>query len=505
MKTVSRFGLISALILGMGTGARTQSNSALLEKGIYAEETLGNLQEAINAYLQIIGNAEASRPVAAQALFRLGICYQKSGKQREAQAAFFKLAQLYPEQKELIARIPSRGVPAMPQLLPAPWQNGETMEFVQHTKADGASGLQVLRVESVLENGHKAWHFEWLSTPGNEAALPFLTAKDVIADLATLLPFTSENDGNGFDWHGGFFNFKAHARFFPDHAQIQPSRGSSPGDIPLKGPVYDECEILQLVRCLPLTIGLQMTIPLFNILDGTVTDAWALVEARDRIDVPAGTLDCYRVLISRGPRGTANEQTVWITADRNAYIAKASFSADNYIELSSAHPSPADGDYEIGNPNWGFRFRMPGGWRIYRVPHENRANGGDFTVIPPGRTAKCSLLIYNRLQGEGYDQKSPKSLDYLARLRGLRAQNVKTRASSYSIRGEYEIFQLCGFPALRVIGDFRDKDSDDELVDYYIYQYTGTRQIEIAMQVEKQLFEEIRPIFELIVNSLRFD
>jgi tetratricopeptide (TPR) repeat protein len=113
-----------ALILGMSSGGWAQTNSALLEKGIYAEETLGNLSDAINIYLQIVGNTDAARPIAAQALYRLGICYLKSGKRADAQAAFSKLTRSYPEQKELIAAIPGLPIPPEVQLRPIPWQDG---------------------------------------------------------------------------------------------------------------------------------------------------------------------------------------------------------------------------------------------------------------------------------------------------------------------------------------------------------------------------------------------
>jgi tetratricopeptide (TPR) repeat protein len=106
MKLMKWTGLILIFALTGGSALSAQDPSVLLEKGIYEEETLGNLQEAISIYQRVAAAAEANRATAALALYRLGVCYQKSGRTTDAQAAFARLAKLYPEQKELLAKIP---------------------------------------------------------------------------------------------------------------------------------------------------------------------------------------------------------------------------------------------------------------------------------------------------------------------------------------------------------------------------------------------------------------
>ncbi len=496
MQAMKRFILVVALVLAMSSGAWAQSNSALLEKGIYAEETLGNLSDAINIYLQIIGTTDAARPIAAQALYHLGICYLKSGKRADAQAAFSKLTRSYPEQKELIAAIPGLPIPPEVQLRPTPWQDGEVMEFVERTKAGGEPGLQTLRADAAEEDGRKVWHFEWITVPGNAADIigggfSNIMIRNVVTDAGSLAPINSYIIGRGID---------AHARFLPGYAQIQPSKKGAPGDIPLTKMVYDEAQIFQFIRRLPFADGLQITVALFSILDGAVTETRLLVEGREKIEVPAGTLDCYRVLISRGARGVANEQTAWITADSHAYVAKVSFSEDYGIELASVHPALKDGSYEEENPSLGFKLWVPAGWRLYSIPH------GGFVIISPELKAECSLRISTF---KWFDARSPNVADDVKRVLGLRAQNLQ----SHAVRGGQEFIQISGFPALRVITDYRRREisddlrfreSGDEMVDYYVVFYTGTRQVELSMEAEKSVFEEMRPVFDSIVNGLRF-
>ncbi len=105
MKTqLFRFLVSSAVIAVVCVGAMAESVSELLEKAIYAEETVGDVDKAMTIYKRIVKDAQAARPHAAQACYRLGLCYQKKGEHRLALAAFDKLIERYPEQKKAIAR-----------------------------------------------------------------------------------------------------------------------------------------------------------------------------------------------------------------------------------------------------------------------------------------------------------------------------------------------------------------------------------------------------------------
>ena len=99
MHGIKGIATVMLLMLAMASALSAQESSVLLEKAIYSEETLGNLSEAINIYQQIVGKADTNRSTAALALYRLGMCYRKSGKEGEARAAFGRLLQQYPEQK----------------------------------------------------------------------------------------------------------------------------------------------------------------------------------------------------------------------------------------------------------------------------------------------------------------------------------------------------------------------------------------------------------------------
>jgi putative RNA 2'-phosphotransferase len=79
----------------------------LLEKGIYVEETQGDLDAAIDIYKRVAAAPDAEGRMVAYALLRIGMCYLKSGRADAAKAVFEKLARQHPEQKSIIARIPA--------------------------------------------------------------------------------------------------------------------------------------------------------------------------------------------------------------------------------------------------------------------------------------------------------------------------------------------------------------------------------------------------------------
>jgi tetratricopeptide (TPR) repeat protein len=78
------------------------SPAVLLEKGIFTEETLGDLDEAIGIYRQIIEDAKTVKQYAAQAQLRLGMCYLKKGDRPAAVKEFRSLLAAYPREKRLV-------------------------------------------------------------------------------------------------------------------------------------------------------------------------------------------------------------------------------------------------------------------------------------------------------------------------------------------------------------------------------------------------------------------
>lgn len=102
-----------------------------MQKGIFAEETEGNLDTAIGIYRDIILRADEARPVVAQAHYRLSFCYLKQGKREEAVGALRDLLARYSDQKELAdkahAQLAQLGAPPKSLAVRSVWRDAKDM------------------------------------------------------------------------------------------------------------------------------------------------------------------------------------------------------------------------------------------------------------------------------------------------------------------------------------------------------------------------------------------
>jgi len=91
--------MLAAVAMLTVPSARGASPALLLEKGVFAEETKGDIDAAITIYKQIADDANAKGKYVAQALYRLGACYVRQKKTDEAIVAFRAVVKHFPDQK----------------------------------------------------------------------------------------------------------------------------------------------------------------------------------------------------------------------------------------------------------------------------------------------------------------------------------------------------------------------------------------------------------------------
>jgi len=90
-------------LLAAAQQARAALAAELLEKGIYTEETKGELKAAIQIYQQIADDPQAERGLVAQAQLRLGLCQLKLGNKPQAISGLDRLTQEFPDKDKLLA------------------------------------------------------------------------------------------------------------------------------------------------------------------------------------------------------------------------------------------------------------------------------------------------------------------------------------------------------------------------------------------------------------------
>ena len=108
MKTKLILSALIAAILALAlSGAGQQSAAQLYKAGLYEEEMGGDLQKAIGIYQDLLKRFPDNREIAAKAQLQIGICLEKLGL-KQAQVAFQKVVDRYPEQKQEVSQAKER-------------------------------------------------------------------------------------------------------------------------------------------------------------------------------------------------------------------------------------------------------------------------------------------------------------------------------------------------------------------------------------------------------------
>jgi len=101
MKKYSVFIIAFVFLTGLLSGQGNRSAVALAA-AMYEEEVTGNLDKAVELYLDIFKKYPDDRPVAAKTLYHLGLVNEKLGKQK-ASEYYTRLVNTYPDQSDMVA------------------------------------------------------------------------------------------------------------------------------------------------------------------------------------------------------------------------------------------------------------------------------------------------------------------------------------------------------------------------------------------------------------------
>ncbi len=155
------FLIIAFLLMTDFVSAQDNKASASLTAAIYEEEVTGNLDKAVELYLDILKKYPNDRPVAAKALYHLGLVNEKMGKQK-ANEYFTRLVNSYPDQTELVALAKTK--------------------LAALAGAAGTSGSSTLAVRRVWVEAHVPGN---VSPDGSFVSFSDMSSNLAIHDLAT--------------------------------------------------------------------------------------------------------------------------------------------------------------------------------------------------------------------------------------------------------------------------------------------------------------------------------
>jgi tetratricopeptide (TPR) repeat protein len=462
-----------ASLIGAALPVSGASVSELLEKGIYTEETKGDLDGAIQLYQQVVSEGKTEQAIAAQAQYRLGVCNHKKKNYTAATAAFEKLLRDYPEQKELVARA-SDYLAKSVTLLPAPWVDGEEMRLDIKFPSGLKLGMADYFVDSGESNGQKIWRV------GSHMFAGVQSISRVEVEADSMKPLHSR-------WKHPVIA-DADTVYSSGHATLKLASKDSAKTIDLAGVVYDNEEAIQLFRRLPLAAGYKTTLNILASLSGgNLIPLGVEVVGQEKVETAAGTYDCYKVELSI-------HQTFWYSTDEHHYLVK--FEAGGITaELSEVRQRKAGEPVKFQNAGLNLSLSAPADWVFYHGDADTEEKVlFKLIILDPEAIATGFLMVQslNSLKPEAQKSAREWAQKQLAN-DAKEKKDVQVRPESWTARN------VAGQPGVSVITDYTE--GKEKQVSYSIFSLGSANASRFLFMVEAKDFDRLRPKFDAIVNS----
>ncbi len=478
MKTVTRafpMVLISLCLTGLAMSA--ESPAQLLEKGIYQEETEGNLDAAIKIYRQIVTDAKETEVLAAEAQFRLGQCLLKQGKESEAVAAFQSLIEDFPNQKEVVAKA-KKHLPDQIELLPAPWTDGERLTLTMKLAGGQKIGLVGLAVEAAEVDGKPVWKMlarRYIVGGQNQGV------SRVVVDQATNRPMSTAWDHTLL----GIANSVFTADKLTVTTQATPSKEAKTTSVEISSPVFSNDQVFYVFRQLPLKVGYKTTIPIrVAFTGGNQFDLEVNVPEKETVETPLGNYDCFRV-------ETNIMQTFWIADVPQRYLVKFDAQAVTAELTSIGDGKPTT--YE--DSAVGFSFTVPGDCFLLDVQDEKRESRAHVRAVSP--ELACYGVAVKEVEKKDVpdaDKKSPREWAE------SKIKELKDFFGTVELRGEgISEVPFVGTAAVNFVADVATGGRD------FVVQNTlairEQKEVDVSLRAGKESYDSTVKVFEAIRAS----
>ena len=280
-----RGACLAGCLLMLAGSVPAETPSELLEKAKYKEETAGDVDAAIGLYREIIKTATANRHAMAEAHFRLGQCLIKQGKKDEGLKILKTLQEQYPDEKELVAAA-SKMTQDKLAISSAPWADKEAFTLSMKLLAGNEIGYLSYEASLLQNNGKECWEIvgqQGLSVGG------FFQITRVVADKDTFAPITGLTSNTLM---GEYL-----AEYAPEKVKlaVKSPQANTTKEIPISGAVYDNEQVLFMIRRLPLAEGYKASFTIFTVQAATAVECRIEVAGKEKKKTPAGEFECFKV------------------------------------------------------------------------------------------------------------------------------------------------------------------------------------------------------------------
>jgi hypothetical protein len=481
MKKLRLVGMLLALLFPWATELCAQTTAELLQKGIYLQETVGDLDSAIKLYRQVAEMAKQSRANSAQALYRLGICLQKKGLTAEANRSFHQLIQQYPEQGELVANA-RQALGSELQLLPAPWTDGEVLDLGVKLASGKTSCVIRYSIKTAKDNPGN-WLIESRSiSPGS------ISVSRTEVDKETMKPVSST-------YLAPSIGMSTQATYQSGQVQID-ATDKAPQQLALRGQEWDNQEAWAAIRRLPLAPGYSASFTVVTLYGGIVNLSLS-VPGTEEIETPAGKFHCFKVRLS-GPMN----QTLWYSADASRYLVKIDAGVQTMsVELKDVTTQSDEGPSTYRNEELGFSLSLPAGW--IAVPND----------LLSSKAKQKYVVQFVQLDSMGLARLTVNARKgHIPTVEALRTETEHdlrkkaTEGGDFSAKfrpGSWQPREIDGLPALAWIEDSINPVTNGNRVEYHVKVKSETMNAKALLKADPKDFDAFRASFDTLLETLK--
>jgi tetratricopeptide (TPR) repeat protein len=483
------FTLLFVFFIGAGSVAMAaESVSELLEKGIYTEETVGDLPKAIEIYQKVVAEAQTTEALAAEAQYRLGQCLLKQNKNEEAVKAFQKLVETYPEQKQWVdkAREHIPCVSAL-KLEAVPWKDGEFLQLGIKLGGGMQIGAFVWSVASAKLDGKDVWLMKthrFILAGGDNKGISM-----VWADKKTFDPIKS------IFRHNLMGNTEAEYADCEVAVTTYNNGKTSTRTEKLGEIYYDNEQGVELFRRLPLAEGYKVTAPIYVPFGGGRVDIPLEVTGKEMVEAPAGKFECYKLHL-----GLVN-QTFWISTDANRYLVK--FEGGGVTgELEQIGLNKPGEMKSYHNQQWGFSLSMPSGWYFYEQNLTGKEDEKIVYLLDPEEQGTNFIKVTKIENDEAKELKADakKALkawaDEVVTEKSKELKDLKVRPDSWQQR------TVGGLPAISFISDYTFNQRKKAAYTVLVMGQTTKAELTITL-CDPDKLDGLRAQFDKIVETVK--
>lgn len=475
-RTLRVLPLVATLVCVVASPAIAATVEELLEKGIYEEETVGNLDEAIQIYRKVVQDAAQTERVAANAQFRLAQCLLKQEKKEEAKEAFRQLVKKYPAQQELVAKANtflSTGL----ELNTAPWKTGERTTLAMSLPNGQTIGLIGTHVEEAEVNGQACWKMlirRFVSDGQNEGVSRVVVNQETNRPLETQFQHVLLGNTNA-TWSDDEIKMTT----------IDKSGRAEQKRATLDQAAYSNDQWFFSFRQLPLTLGYKTTIPIrVAFSGGTPIGLEVEVTKKEMIETPVGSFECFRL-------DTNIQQTFWIADVPQRYLVRFQGGGVDAI-LTSV--SDAKSKETVADDDLGVSFDVPAGWYYHNLT--NPSEKGDFLyriVAPDMASVTLSIKAKSKLK-EAYRE----SLKAWAQ---SKLDKGNETYKNFELRDEGMVDTTCaGAPAIEMTVD--QDLAGAKVVRTVVMALAKEKSVAMSATIRADLYDAMLPIVKTIQESI---